>query len=90
MLFALLAIWSAYSIAVSELKKKNLYLIYPLTVLYLLPSWIVDPRYIILPIALFLLFRREANAKVEVGILFFFILASLASYIGYQSGQLHF
>jgi len=47
------------------LREKWHYLIYPATVLFLAPSWLIHARYFIIPFTLFTLYRRPAEPKWE-------------------------
>lgn len=40
-------------------------LLYPATILYLLPSWLVEQRYYFVPMVLFLLFRESKSSRLE-------------------------
>ena len=57
--------WSLLSIAVTKLRQKNFYWLYPFTVLSLLPIWLIEPRYCFVPFSLFLLFKEESSPLVE-------------------------
>lgn len=67
---------SLFSIKFRESKN---YLIYPFTVLCLLPSWLIEQRYTIIPFMFILLFRKEWSLKTEkfMQIYFLFLSASL-------------
>ncbi len=53
------------SLGVTVLRKPAFYLLYPLTILYLLPSWLIEQRYYFIPLVLFLLFREERGKFFE-------------------------
>lgn len=53
------------SLLVTPLRKPVYYLLYPATVLYLLPSWLIEQRYYFIPFVFFLLFRREQSKTWE-------------------------
>ena len=69
------------------LHRKELLLLYPLALLYLMPSWVVDPRYAISPLLLFNLFRRPASPRVEFALTMLFIATSLYIFLGYQTNK---
>jgi alpha-1,2-glucosyltransferase len=52
-------------LAVTKLLRKEYYLIYPASVLTLVPMTLVEQRYAMIPIALFLLFRKTGSPVVE-------------------------
>jgi hypothetical protein len=57
--------WSMLSLGVTKLRQKNYYLLYPFTVLSLLPIWLIEPRYCFVPLSFFLLFKEEQSPLVE-------------------------
>jgi len=57
-----LGILSLFSI---KLNKLSNYLIYPFTILCLLPSWLIEQRYTVIPFLLILLFRKEEYYRLE-------------------------
>ena len=57
--------WSMLSLGVTKLRQKNYYLLYPFTLLSLLPIWLIEPRYCFVPLSLFLLFKEEQSPLVE-------------------------
>lgn len=48
-----------------RLKERKYYLMYLFAVLFVLPSWLIEPRYYIVPFSLYLLLRVEEKAKNE-------------------------
>ena len=64
-LFCLAAVGAVLSLAVTELRAPGLVLLYPLAVLSLAPAWLVEPRYAIPALALFVLFRTRQSWRVE-------------------------
>ena len=85
--FGFCVIYAALSIAVTTLHRKELLLLYPLALLYLMPSWVVEPRYAISPLLLFNLFRRPASPRVEFALTMLFIATSLYIFLGYQTNK---
>ena len=57
------------------------WLIYPFTILCLLPSWLIEQRYAIIPFVLILLLRKEFGKKTELFLLGYFIILSLLLYL---------
>jgi alpha-1,2-glucosyltransferase len=78
-LFALL------SFSVTPFLNKNHYLLYPFTILFLVPSWLIEQRYYLIPMILFLAFRKTENKYLEIALLawfwliLFFLLPLVAS-----------
>jgi len=60
-LFFIPVLGTVLSLSVTKLANKKYYLLYPLTLLFLLPSWLIEERYYLIPIVLFVLFKRERN-----------------------------
>ncbi len=59
-----------------RLEKKEYYLLYPFIILYLLPSWLVEVRYLFIPFAMYLLFRKKLPDRVEkITVVYFFTLS---------------
>jgi alpha-1,2-glucosyltransferase len=66
LLFYLAVAYSILSLMVTKLSRKSFYLIYPITFLYLVPSWLIEQRYYIIPFVLFLLFKEKSSKLVEL------------------------
>lgn len=56
--------------------RKHWWLLYPFTIIYLLPSWLIEQRYYIIPFALFLLVRKEQSLSMERLLLLYQVLLS--------------
>lgn len=57
--------YALLSTAVTQFHRREYMLLFPLTVLYLLPSWLIEQRYYLIPFTLFLLLRRNERPAVE-------------------------
>ena len=75
-LFFLPVAFSLLYLAVTRLRTRHMYLLYPFTVLFLLPSWLIEPRYYIVPFAFFHLFRVSQGRKTEVALVWWSALLS--------------
>ncbi len=53
------------SFVVTPLARRSFWLLYPIVILSLLPSWLIEERYYFVPFALFLLFREERSERFE-------------------------
>jgi alpha-1,2-glucosyltransferase len=73
-LFFLPMLYTFLSLIVTPLSRKSWYLFYAITILFLLPSWLIEQRYYIIPFALFMLFRKDQSP--------FFERITVAYYIG--------
>ncbi len=85
--FAICVIYSALSIAVTPMKRKVLKLILPLTLLYLGPVGWIQPRYYVVPFALFVLFKEDNSKWVETLTTIFLLVLSLIHYYILITGQ---
>lgn len=85
-LYAYVAIaWSLLSVAVTPFRSRAQYWLYPLSALALLPVWLIEQRYYIIPFILFMLFRLPQKSWVELMILAWSILLSIPLTIGFTS-----
>ncbi len=64
-LFFIPLIYTFWSLIVTPFNRYSFLLLYIFTVLFLAPSWLIEQRYYIIPITLFMLFRQEQEKKVE-------------------------
>jgi hypothetical protein len=63
-IFYFISVYCGLSLSVTKLIRKEYYLLYPVTLLYLLPHWLVEIRYYIVPAALFILFQKDFKRTV--------------------------
>ncbi len=82
--FPLMA-WSLLSIAVSPLKEKASIWLFPVTVLAMLPAELIEQRYYIPPLVLWLLFRQPQHKWQEISLLLWFALLSAAFFAAASS-----
>lgn len=76
-LYALAIFLGFIFIFTARIKKSDL-LLFPFTILYLLPSFLVAQRYLIIPLVFTLLFRKETNKKSEFLLLIYLCILSLS------------
>jgi len=62
-LFFLPACFSALSLWTTSLHNRSNRILYLFTVLFLLPSWLIETRYLIIPLVLFILFKKDEDRK---------------------------
>jgi len=63
---------------VQKILDKRHYAIYVFSIVYLALLWLVEPRYYIIPMVFFILFRKVDNTKIEtIQLLYFAILAAI-------------
>lgn len=53
------------SLIVTKLHHPYHYLLYPFTILFLIPSWLIEQRYYLIPFVFFLLFRKPEHRVTE-------------------------
>ena len=54
-----------YSLLLTPLRERRYYWFYPVVIVYLLPIGLIEPRYFIVPIVLFMLFRKPLDERLE-------------------------
>lgn len=80
-LFFLPVGFSALSLWVTPLHRNIQRIIYPFAVLFLMPSWLVETRYLIIPVILFILFKKEESRKAAwVTVVWWGLLSALIFY----------
>lgn len=78
----IIAVFSMTTLFIFKLEDKKYYLLYPFTIAFLLPLWMIEGRYYIIPLVLFLLFRKSLDSWLEYLLLMWFVLISLYFYWG--------
>jgi len=68
-----------------RLREKKYYLMYLFAVLFVLPSWLIEPRYYIVPFSLYLLLRVEEKARDEWFLLGWEVLLAVGILVGTTS-----
>jgi alpha-1,2-glucosyltransferase len=74
------------AVSVAPLKERAYRLAYLFSVIYLLPSWLIEQRYYIIPFSLFLLFREQGSKTQEIAALLWSILLSAFFVFGIRNG----
>jgi alpha-1,2-glucosyltransferase len=57
--------YAAFSLLSTEWHNRKYVWILPMIVLYLLPSWLIEQRYYLIPITLFILLKKPSSPEVE-------------------------
>jgi len=73
--------WTLCSLCVTPLQRRSFYWLYPLAAAVLLPAGLVEQRYFIVPIVLFMLAKRRESAALD--------LWTIATYVP-ATGLLHY
>lgn len=82
LLFYTVAVFSLLTLCVTRLLAKEYYLLYPAVVVSLAPLWLIEQRYYFIPLALFLLFRKANDNRIEYISTFYFLAVSLFLFEG--------
>ncbi len=72
--FFLIAVYAIQVLKLVELKSSHMILFYVFTLLFLLPSWLIDVRYYVIPFSMFLLFKKEKSPPLEIITIVYFLL----------------
>ncbi|MDB4977901.1 MAG: alpha,2-glucosyltransferase [Candidatus Peribacteria bacterium] len=86
-LFFLPIAYSVLSIAATRLVWSSFYSMYPLAVLYLIPSWLIEQRYYFIPYCLFMIFREGRSFRVESLTVVYFAVCTVVLYWGIILGR---
>jgi len=86
--FVAAAGFSALLLAALPLGRPSFALLYPAALASLLPVWMVEPRYALVPLALFQVFRAPFGARIEGLLLALWAAASAYLLAGAVSGRL--
>jgi len=57
--------WALCSLCVTPLQRRSFYWLYPVTVAALLPASLIEPRYFIVPVSLFMLANKRESAPLD-------------------------
>ena len=82
LIFFVILILSIMLVRIIKLHRKEDYLLYLFTVIFFIPLWFIDIRYYMIPLTLFMLFRKSQGQPVEIITSAYFILISLVFYYG--------
>ncbi|HOW59023.1 MAG TPA: hypothetical protein PLO78_04785 [Candidatus Omnitrophota bacterium] len=61
--------YSLLSLCVTRLERRSFYLLYPFTFLFLSPIVVIEPRYLFIPIAFFILFMEPPSEEITLATL---------------------
>jgi len=59
-------LWALCSVCATPLQRRSFYYLYPLAVAFLLPSSLIDTRYFIIPVTLFMLVKKRESLPVDL------------------------
>ncbi len=86
LLFFLPVAYSVLSLAVTRLWHRSFVLLYPLTVIFLVPSWLIEQRYYLIPFILFVLVRERRSNALEYITTVLYVMVSLGLLAGIAQG----
>lgn len=81
-------IWAFLSLCVTPLRRKSFYWLYPISIIALLPHGLVEQRYFLVFLALFMLMKRWDSIKVDYLTIAYYAPVTLFLCIGI--GKIHF
>ena len=81
--FFIFVIYSILSISLIKLYKPSYYLLYPISMLLLIPIWLIEPRYLLPSLTLFILFKKSESKLIEYSTFGLYLLLSFTFYQGY-------
>jgi alpha-1,2-glucosyltransferase len=76
---------AALDMLANRCRRRELAIVYLFTVLALVPAWLVEQRYYMIPFALLLLFRRDEGRLVEVLTSVYYVATSMIFIYGIQN-----
>ena len=83
-------VYSALSLWVTCLRHPFMIWVYPFSALFLLPSWLIDPRYYLIPFTFFILFREQKSLRVEYGTVVYSVILSFVLFYKISTGRFFF
>ncbi|MEI8345223.1 MAG: hypothetical protein WCG06_04035, partial [Candidatus Omnitrophota bacterium] len=75
--YGLIAAGGLLAVLGTPLLERSLSWLYLFSALFLMPNWLIEPRYYLIPFALFLLFRKTGRFLTEVVLVFYSLLVSV-------------
>jgi len=77
--------WALCSLCVTPLQRRSFYYLYPVTVAALLPVSLIEQRYFIVPVVLFMLVKKRESAVFDLGTIV--IYAPMTGLLYYRISQ---
>jgi len=59
-------LWAICSLCATPLQRRSFYFLYPLAIAFLLPVGLIDQRYFIVPVTLFMLARKHESSPIDL------------------------
>lgn len=84
--FGLLVVAAGCGLAGTRLHPPSAWMLYPLTLVALLSSWMVEHRYALAPIAFWLVFRERQNEKIETATTALWAVLAVSACLGQITG----
>ena len=85
--FGLIAVTAACGLASTRLRPASAWMLYPLTLIALGSSWMVEHRYALVPIALWLVFRERKDEKIEKATTALWAVLAVCACLGTFTGR---
>jgi alpha-1,2-glucosyltransferase len=85
-IFFLPVAYSIFSLSITRLKNRQSYLLYPATFVFLIPSWLIEQRYYLIPFILFIILREKHSDSMEaIMAAYYFFLSIVIYYLIYNN-----
>jgi len=85
--FGLIAVAAACGLSGTRLHPRSAWILYPLTFVALASSWMIEHRYALVPIALWLAFRERQNEKIEAATTALWAVLAVCACLGTFTGR---
>lgn len=85
--FGLAAVAAACGLANTRLQPASAWMLYPLALVALASSWMIEHRYALVPMALWLVFRQRQNEKVEAATTALWAVLAVCAGLGTFTGR---
>jgi len=85
--FGLIAVAAGCGLSGTRLHPRSAWMLYPLTFAALASSWMIEHRYALVPIALWLVFRERQNEKIETATTALWAVLAVCACLGTFTGR---
>lgn len=85
--FGLVAVAAACGLAETRLRPRSAWVLYPLALFALASSWMIEHRYALVPVALWLVFRERKSEKIETMTTALWAVLAVCACLGTLTGR---
>ena len=79
--------YSILSLCTIRFKRREFYLLYPFAIFSLLPLWLIEQRYYLIPFSFFILFKKEESGLIEKLTIWIYLIFSFLLFYFIGSGK---